>query len=156
MLGLHQTAPSSGSSRLFSDGVDNSGGRGGAGSGSRTPNSGRVGPGGSSPGLASSYDGSSVDDGMSLPGLASSTGVGAGAGSGSGSRSPPAGDMIFGGQRMDRRGYGEQEVLLRTASGPPLDAAQRAVLGSGVVKGEISRVAGEEEYLRKRPRESWR
>lgn len=140
MSGLQQPAPSSGSSRLFSGGVDG---------GSRTPSGGRVGPGGSPPGLAGSYDGAGVDDGMSLSGLASS-------GGGSGSRSLPGGDMIFGGQRMDRRGYGEQGVLLRTASGPPLDTAQRAALGGGVVKGEMSRVAGEEESLRKRPRESWR
>ena len=148
MAGLQQTAPGSGSSRLFSDGVDG----GIAGRDNRTPNSGRMGgPGGSSPGLAGSYDGAGVDDGMSLSGLAPS----GGGGGGSGSRSPPGGDMIFGGQRMDRRGYGEQGVLLRTASGPPLDAAQRAALGGGVVKGEMSR-AGEEESLRKRPRESWR
>lgn len=129
MPGLHQTAPSSGSSRLFSDGVVD--GR----SSNITPNSG-------------SYDGAVVDDGMPLSGLASS-------GGGSGSRSPTGGDMIFGGQRMDRRGYGEQGVLLRTVSGPPLDAAQRAAPGGGVVKGEMPRVAGEEESLRKRPRESW-
>lgn len=146
MSGLQQTAPSSGSSRLFSDGIDGSGGRGGGGGGSRNPNSGRVGPGGSSPGLAGSYDGTGVDDGMSLSGL----------GSVGGSRSPAGGDMMFGGQRMDRRVYGEQGVLLRTASGPPLDTAQRAALGGGVVKGEMSRVGGEEESLRKRPRESWR
>eukprot|EP00903_Cladosiphon_okamuranus_P014466 g13421.t1 len=148
MSGLQQPAPGSGSSRLFSDGVDGGAPAGGRGGGSRTPSGGRVGPGGSSPGLAGSYDGSGVDDGMSLSGLAPS-------GAGSGSRSPLGGDMIFGGQRMDRRGYGEQGALLRTASGPPLDAAQRAALGGGVVKGEVPRVTGEEESLRKRPRESW-
>ncbi|CAM9470432.1 unnamed protein product, partial [Ectocarpus sp. 12 AP-2014] len=46
---------------------------------------------------------------------------------------------------------------MRAGSGPPLDAAQRAALGGGVVKGEMSRAAGagHEESLRKRPRESW-
>lgn len=140
MSGLQQPAPSSGSSRLFSDG-------------NRAPSSGRVGPGASSPGLGGSYDGPGVDDGMSLSGLAPPVGGSGGVGSG---RSPLAGDMMFGGQRMDRRGYADQGVLLRTASGPPLDAAQRAALGGGVVKGEMSRGGGEEESLRKRPRESWR
>eukprot|EP00752_Nemacystus_decipiens_P006072 g5480.t1 len=144
MSGLQQTAPSSGSSRLFSDAPT-----GAAGGGNRSLTSGRIGPGGSSPGLGGSYDGAGMDDGMPLSGLAPS------GGGGSGSRTPQGGDMMFGGQRMDRRGYGEQGVLLRTASGPPLDAAQRAALGGGVVKGEMSRVGGEDESMRKRPRESW-
>lgn len=137
MPGLHQGAPTSGSSRLFSD-VGDAGGSGNP--------SGRVGPGGPSLGMVSSYDGAGVDSGMS--GLGPSPGGGVG-------RSPSAAAMGFGGgQRMDGMGYPDSVGLLRTTSGPPLGAAQRASLGGGVVKGEGgSREAG--DSLRKRPRESW-
>lgn len=151
MPGLQQQiAPGSGSSRLFSDGS--------SGGGAIDPNGMAVGGarGGVSPGLAGGgrapYDGHGIDDGM--PGLSPSPG----------SRRGSSASMTFGaggGQRMDRRGgggYGDQTTLMRAGSGPPLDSAQRAALGGGVVKGEMSRAAGagQEESLRKRPRESWR
>lgn len=140
MPGLHQGPPSSGSSRLFSDGGDGSGG------GSGNPNS-RVGPGGASLGMVGSYDGvGGVDSGMS----------GFGPSPGGGGRSPSAAAMGFGGgQRLDGMGYPDSVGLLRTTSGPPLGAGQRAPLGGGIIKGEGgSREAG--DPFRKRPRESWR
>lgn len=100
--------------------------------------------------MAGSYDGAGgVDGGMS--GLGPSPG-------GGGGRSMSVAAMGFGGgggQRIDGMGYPDSVGLLRTTSGPPLGAAQRASLGGSVVKGEGgSREAA--DALRKRPRESWR
>lgn len=149
MPGLQQqAAPGSGSSRLFSDGS--------GGGGAIDPNGMAMGGarGGVSPGLAGGggapYDGHGIDGGMS--GLSPSPGGGRGS----------SASMTFGGGGGQRRGggggYGDQTGLMRSGSGPPLDAAQRVALGGGVVKGEMSRSAGagQEESLRKRPRESWR
>lgn len=153
MSGLqHQTAPASSSSRLFLD-PDNGGGNGnGNPNGLSAP--GGVGPG--STGIAGPYDGNG--DGTGAPSSRSSQEAGAiGFGQGGGTRSG-------GGQRVDRRGYGEQGMGGR--AGGAVDAPQgrgiNVALGvgaaAGVVKGEVQRGerSGEEDSLKKRPRESWR
>lgn len=150
MSGMNQPAPASSSSRLFSDTDDSGGGNGsGNGSGNGVVAPGGVGPG--SPGIAGPYDGNG--DGA-IPGAASSRG------------SQETAAMDFGqggGQRADRRGYSEHGVGGR--AGGALDGSQGRGIsvslgggpGAGVVKGEVQRGRpGEEDALRKRPRESWR
>lgn len=68
-----------------------------------------------------------------------------------------------GGQRVDRRGYGDQGMGGRAggALDAPLGRGINVALGVGAVagvKGEVQRGgrSWEEDSLKKRPRESWR
>lgn len=151
----HPHAPASSSSRLFSD-PDNGGGGNGNGNPNGLAAPGGVGPG--SPGIAGPYDG---DGDGAVPGAPTSRGsqeaAAMGFGQGGGSHSE-------GGQRADRRGYGEQGMGAGAGGAlgaPPQGRGINVALGVGTVtgvKGEVQREgrAGEDDSLRKRPRETWR